>query len=111
MAGDTIGVQGSCESVLISSYPSDLPARRRRNSVVEPRGFEPLTSAVQRRSDSLLEISLVYKIPANRGICPTTLSPSVQKVYPGCCTVAARVGDGHRVASALISSGITKHWP
>jgi hypothetical protein len=41
MAGDTTGVLGSCESVLISSYPSDLPANHRRNSVVEPRGFDP----------------------------------------------------------------------
>ena len=32
---------------------------------MEPRGFEPLTSAVQRRQDRLPEVSGVCKIPAN----------------------------------------------
>jgi hypothetical protein len=35
---------------------------------VEPRGFEPLTSAVQRRNDTLLHLSALCKIAANRGI-------------------------------------------
>jgi hypothetical protein len=35
---------------------------------VEPRGFEPLTSAVQRRHDTLLDLSAVCKIAANTGI-------------------------------------------
>jgi hypothetical protein len=29
----------------------------------------------------------------------------------GCCTVAAQIGDGHRVPSALVSSGTTQHGP
>jgi hypothetical protein len=32
---------------------------------VEPRGFEPLTSAVQRQNDALLELSSTFEMPAN----------------------------------------------
>jgi hypothetical protein len=41
-----------------------LPANK-RFFVVEPRGFELLTSAVQRRYDTLPEISDACKIPAS----------------------------------------------
>ncbi len=59
-------------------------------SGMEPRGFEPPTSAVQRRRDTLLELSDVCKIPANKRI--STLSPFLgfQDIYSGCCTVAAQ---------------------
>ena len=59
-------------------------------SRVEPRGFEPLTSAVQRRCDSLLECSRACKIPANRRILPITHFSTFQEIYSGCCTVAAQ---------------------
>jgi hypothetical protein len=64
---------------------------------VEPMGFEPTPSAVQRRHDTLLNVSGVCKIAANKRI--STLSPflSFQEIYSGCCTVAAQVGDGHRL--------------
>ena len=57
--------------------------------IVEPRGFEPPTSAVQRRRDSLLGLSGACKIAANKRI--STLSPLLlfQEIYSGCCTVAA----------------------
>jgi hypothetical protein len=78
---------------------------------VEPRGFEPLTSAVQRRSDTFLERSRVCKIAANTLIFLVMPFSSFQEIYSGCCTVAAQVGNGHRVASALVSNGTTQHWP
>jgi hypothetical protein len=56
---------------------------------VEPRGFEPLTSAVQRRHDALLDLSEFCKIPANSCISVLTLFPACQNIYSGCCTVAA----------------------
>jgi hypothetical protein len=58
---------------------------------VEPRGFEPLTSAVQRRPHTLLEFSGACKIPANTHISSVLLFPSVQEIYSGCCTVAAHL--------------------
>ena len=58
---------------------------------VEPRGFEPLTSAVQRWRDSLLDLSGVCKIAANTRITSVLLFPSVQEIYSGCCTVAAHL--------------------
>jgi hypothetical protein len=61
---------------------------------VEPRGFEPLTSAVQRRHDSLLEVSRVYKIPANKYIISEAVFSRFQDIHSGCCTVAA-----HKVRS------------
>ena len=57
---------------------------------VEPRGFEPLTSPVQSRHDSLLEISGACKIPANDNFLPRILCSSFQEFYSGCCTVAAQ---------------------
>jgi hypothetical protein len=58
---------------------------------VEPRGFEPLTSAVQRRPHTLLEFSGACKTPANTHISSVLLFPSVQEIYSGCCTVAAHL--------------------
>jgi hypothetical protein len=57
---------------------------------VEPRGFEPLTSAVQRRQDRLLDLSGVCKIVANKRISAPSLFLVFQEIYSGCCTVAAR---------------------
>jgi hypothetical protein len=56
---------------------------------VEPRGVEPLTSAVQRRHDTLLEISEPYKIAANAHIFCHMPFLCFQHIYSGCCTVAA----------------------
>jgi hypothetical protein len=53
------------------------------------RGFEPLTSAVQRRYDSLLEVSGVCRYPANEQFSASSLFPAFQEIYSGCCTVAA----------------------
>jgi hypothetical protein len=57
---------------------------------VEPRGVKPLTSAVQRRHDSLLDFSEACKIAAKARISFMTLFPSFQVIYSGCCTVAAQ---------------------
>ena len=78
---------------------------------VEPRGFEPLTSAVQRRRDTLPGLSRVCKTAANKRI--STLPPflSFQEIYPGCCTLAAQVGNGHRLAPASVTSGNAQHGP
>jgi hypothetical protein len=56
---------------------------------VEPRGFEPLTSAVQRRRDRLLGLSGGCKSAVNLPILRVTLFLSFQVIYSGCCTVAA----------------------
>jgi hypothetical protein len=58
--------------------------------VVEPRGFEPLTSAVHRRHDGLQELSTGFKIPAKPVVSALMLFSSFQKICTGCCTVAAR---------------------
>ena len=55
----------------------------------EPRGFEPLTSAVQRRQHTLLEPSRVCKHFANKCISALTLFLVFQEFSSGCCTVAA----------------------
>jgi hypothetical protein len=59
-------------------------------SRVEPRGFEPLTSAVQKRHDALLELSTDSKIPAKSIISAIVYFLSFQIIYSGCCTVAAQ---------------------
>ena len=48
-----------------------------------------MTSAVQRRQDTLLETSRVCRTPANRRFSASVFFSSVQKIYSGCCTVAA----------------------
>ena len=60
------------------------------SSRVEPRGFEPLTSAVQRRQVTLPEVSGACKIAANCRICPSARFSRFQEIYSGCCTVAAQ---------------------
>ena len=76
-----------CEPFWRSHY---LPAKLRFFRV-EPKGFEPLTSAVQRRPHTLLEFSGACKTPANTHISSVLLFPSVQEIYSGCCTVAAHL--------------------
>ena len=62
---------------------------------MEPRGFEPLTSAVQRRHDTLPDVSAVCKIPAKAVYPALALFPTFQEIYSGCCTVAA-----HKIRAA-----------
>jgi hypothetical protein len=63
-----------------------LPAKRFIFKV-EPRGFEPLTSAVQRRHYPLLKLSGACKIAANTHIFCAMPFPSFQEIYSGCCTL------------------------
>jgi hypothetical protein len=60
-----------------------------RSLQVEPRGFEPPTSAVQSLHNSFPEVSRACKIPANNYILFTTVFSRFQDIRPGCCTVAA----------------------
>ncbi len=76
---------------------------------VEPRGFEPLTSAVQKRHNTLLERSVTHRIPAKCRISASVFFPAFHEFHSGCCAVAARVDDDHLVASALVSSGASQH--
>src|SRR5918911_5343358 len=50
---------------------------------VEPRGFEPLTSAVRRRHDSFPEVSRACKIPANKHIISEAVFSIFQDIYYG----------------------------
>jgi hypothetical protein len=71
---------------------------------VEPRRFEPLTSAVQRRHDTLPDLSRVCKRPANKRISTLWLFLIFQKIYSGCCTVAAQAppfGQAHGICTRL----------
>src|ERR671911_2393247 len=65
------------------------PANSRKKGV-DPRGLEPLTSAMRGRLDSFPNVSRTCKIPANRRITVLTLFSAFQEIYPGCCTVAAQ---------------------
>jgi hypothetical protein len=46
---------------------------------------------VQKRHDTLLELSEACKIAANARISFMTLFASFQDIYSGCCTVAAHM--------------------
>jgi hypothetical protein len=67
------------------------PALLRLFSMItlEPMGFEPTPSAVQRRRVTLLEVSGVCRYPANERFSASSLFPTFQESYSGCCTVAA----------------------
>ena len=56
---------------------------------MDPRGLEPLTSAMRGRHNALLENSELCKMPANDGIRQLELFSALQEIYSGCCTVAA----------------------
>src|SRR5829696_3145764 len=71
-------------------YTLRVSPANRQFSRVEPRGLEPLASAVQRQQDSLLDLSGACKIPANRKIRSLKLFPIFQEIHSGCCTVAAQ---------------------
>ena len=58
---------------MVSSCSIDFPANR-HFSRVEPRGFEPTPSAVQRRHNILLERAGACKIPANSNFLSRALS-------------------------------------
>ena len=64
-------------------------ARVGRAVRMEPMGFEPTPSAVQRRQDTLLGLSGVCKIAANSCIPVLTHFPAFLEIYSGCYTVAA----------------------
>ena len=60
-----------------------------RITEVEPRGFEPLTSAMQKRTHIFPNLSAACKIAAKAHISCMMLFPSFQVIYLGCYTVAA----------------------
>ena len=62
---------------------------------VEPMGLEPTPSAVQRRQDTLLDVSAVCKIPAKAADSASARFLVFQEIDSGCCTVAA-----HKVRAA-----------
>jgi hypothetical protein len=49
-----------------------------------------VTSAMRGRGNSLLEVAVACKTPANKGILMMLLFSVFQEIYSGCCTVAAR---------------------
>jgi hypothetical protein len=51
----------------------------------------------------LLDLSRVCRIAANSCISAEPLFLIFQKIYSGCCMVAAQAGDDHRAASVLVS--------
>jgi hypothetical protein len=59
----------------------------------------------------LLDLSGVCKIAANMSILPVTLFLAFQKIYAGCCTVAAQVGDDQLGAPSLVCSEDVQHGP
>ena len=69
-------------SPLMSALSSD-----RRGCQVEPRGFEPLTSAVQRRILKFANVRRCSKIPANKHILSYKLSWLFAVVRPGWCQI------------------------
>ena len=90
----TVAAQGpgqrSGSSFLVRIFPA-----KHRIFGVEPMGLEPLASAVQRRHDSLPELSRVCTTPANRCICSSALFSRFQAIHSGCCTVAAQQVSEH----------------
>jgi hypothetical protein len=63
---------------------------------VEPRGFEPLTSAVQSQNPIIVEVRCCSKIPAKPPFCLWQHSRLFAVVRVGCCTagVYRRLADG-----------------
>jgi|SRR5215203_33399 len=57
---------------------------------VDPRGLEPLTSAMRGRHEGLQEFSGACKTPANGNILMRVLFSAFQEIYSGCCKVAAQ---------------------
>jgi hypothetical protein len=65
-----------------------LPANSNKKKPTS--GLDPLTSAVQRRHDTLLDLSGVCKIAAKSCTSVLALFLPFQEIYSGCCTVAAQ---------------------
>ena len=82
-------IEDANKRVAIIAHFIILPAKRYIPKV-EPRGFEPLTSAVQRRHHTFLERSRVCKIAANKRIYYSIAFPVVSEdllgLLHGCCT-------------------------
>jgi endonuclease III len=65
---------------LLATFYSLLFTCKTQVFEVEPRGFEPLASAVQRRRDALLDLSGVCKKTANHCIFSSRLFSQVVSV-------------------------------
>ena len=76
------------------AYPTPSVFATCRSFVSGAEGFEPLTSAVQSRHDTLLQISGVCETAASTRIPHTTLFLGFRDIHSGCCTVAAQKGPG-----------------
>jgi hypothetical protein len=87
----TVAIQRSDSSGTRYSLSGILPAKQNLFGV-DPRGLEPLASAMRGRHDTLLESSRACKTAANKAIFFMMLFPSFQEIYLGCCTVAAQYG-------------------
>ena len=85
-----VRIEEAVSYVLRKEVVRDILPAKRWLFEVEPRGVEPLTSAVQRRHNTLLEVSRACKLAAKARISFMALFPSVQVVDSGCCTVAAQ---------------------
>ena len=68
--------------VTAEDLASDLPFQSR----VEPRGFEPLTSAVQSQIHDVAVVRRCSKIPANKHILSSRLSCVFVIIRMGWCT-------------------------
>src|SRR5918995_3623825 len=78
------------------------PANPRKKSV-DPRGLEPLTSAMRVRNEGLQGFSGACKKSANSTILMRILFSTFQDIYSGCCT------DGKactRTRSRMIAIGL-----
>src|SRR5918997_1722613 len=64
----------------------NFPAKQQTFGV-EPRGFEPLTSAVQRRIYNVVVVHCCSKTSANKHILLWVLSPVFAVVRPGWCQI------------------------
>jgi hypothetical protein len=76
-------VFGFCS--FLSGFTCKLPKKK-----VDPRGLEPLASAMRGRHEGLLGLSGACKTPANGGILMMVLFSAFQEIHSGCCTVAAQ---------------------
>jgi hypothetical protein len=65
------------------------PANQRKKRV-DPRGLEPLSSAMRGRHEGLQGFSGACKTPANGSILMMVLFSAFQDIFSGCCTVAAQ---------------------
>jgi hypothetical protein len=67
-------------------FGETFPAKQ-RIPTVEPRGFEPLTSAVQRRTLNVAVVRRCLEIPANKPIIPKLRPPMFAVVRLGWCQI------------------------